>query len=797
MTFLNAIMLLGLAAIAIPIIIHILNRRKARVVEWGAMQFLQESLASRKSRILIEEIILMCMRCLLLGLLALALARPFLQTGRLLAGEGRDAQDIAILVDGSLSMTLDAGGKSNFQRALEEAHQVVEAARPGDAMSLVLAGPTPSSVIPSPLSNRQDVHRALDELTNAGGSLAALEAFGAATITLAAGANPAKKIVLITDGQSLGWDLPASQRWAFLAKQTEGLRGKPLVIVRTLQPPRQWKNAALAGLSFSRSIIGTDRPVSLTVTVANTGMGAISPEAVELLIDGAAAQSKPMAAITEGASSSVVFEPQFDLPGPHIVTARIHCEDDLPGDDAATRVVDVAKGLNVLVIEGVTSSKPLESSADFLRVAMAPAEERSDKARDLICPKVVSVADVAGIKDLAEYAVVVLADVPRLPAGLAKSLAEFADAGGGLLIGLGEKADKDFYNAWKCPRGKGLLGCKLIKVQDDTLGGEGGQEQAAHLAPNRFDHPALRLVNDPQYDLGEARVKRHWLIQADGQDESVAAGGFLDNGEPALMQRKLQRGFVLTAAFGLDKQFSELPLKESFTPLVHELLYYLAAPSQRPLNLQPGQQLVYAVPGQVKKGDVAEVIGPDGKRLPARLEQRGSQWLSYFHQTARPGLYRLALSDAALGELASRPAISGAGGPANGNASPPGAASMPATRGVPFAVLGDPDESKLQTLGDDDFRRAGQYVQLAQAQTLSELTSAIRGGAPGREIWQYVALAVLALLVAEIAATRYIAIRRKTHVSQAVVFGSDAVDAERFGAGGARPRKGRVQEVSR
>src|SRR5664279_5274093 len=78
MTFLNTIMLIGLVAVSIPIIIHLLNRRKARLVDWGAMRFLLASLAYRNRRIMIEEIILLAVRCLLLAVLALALARPFM-----------------------------------------------------------------------------------------------------------------------------------------------------------------------------------------------------------------------------------------------------------------------------------------------------------------------------------------------------------------------------------------------------------------------------------------------------------------------------------------------------------------------------------------------------------------------------------------------------------------------------------------------------------------------------------------------------------------------------------------------
>ena len=81
MSFLNLALLGGLAAIAIPIIIHLLNRRTAKVLDWGAMQFLLESVESRKKRIQLEEALLLAARCLLVGLLALAVARPFIPPG--------------------------------------------------------------------------------------------------------------------------------------------------------------------------------------------------------------------------------------------------------------------------------------------------------------------------------------------------------------------------------------------------------------------------------------------------------------------------------------------------------------------------------------------------------------------------------------------------------------------------------------------------------------------------------------------------------------------------------------------
>src|SRR5215468_11328665 len=100
MTFgLNTWMLAGLVALLIPPLIHLLNRRRYDVVDWGAMQFLQVSEVTRR-RILIEEVLLMALRMGLIAVLVLALAQPFTDRNVLSAG-GRPSRDVVLVFDGS------------------------------------------------------------------------------------------------------------------------------------------------------------------------------------------------------------------------------------------------------------------------------------------------------------------------------------------------------------------------------------------------------------------------------------------------------------------------------------------------------------------------------------------------------------------------------------------------------------------------------------------------------------------------------------------------------------------------
>src|SRR5215211_1782389 len=99
-TLLNAALLLGLVAVAIPPIIHLLNRKRFQVVRWGAMQFLQVSERTRR-RVFLEEVLLMLVRMGLIALMAVALAAP-VDTAWLfefLADRGR--RDVALVIDGS------------------------------------------------------------------------------------------------------------------------------------------------------------------------------------------------------------------------------------------------------------------------------------------------------------------------------------------------------------------------------------------------------------------------------------------------------------------------------------------------------------------------------------------------------------------------------------------------------------------------------------------------------------------------------------------------------------------------
>ncbi|MEO0417184.1 MAG: BatA domain-containing protein, partial [Verrucomicrobiota bacterium] len=326
MSFLNIALTLGLLGILIPILIHLLNRRSSKVVDWGAMNFLLESLAIRNRRIQLEEALLMATRCLLVGLLALALARPFIPPGGtipwlvvlpllLIAVVGLGVavvlhderkwryiiggvsllllmlcagliffekhfnlsrftpgarQDIAMIIDGSTSMTMQVDGMTNFDRAVGEAREIIQRAPRGHAFSIIVGGPSPTGKILDPTTDRAELEAVLESLEALDGSMATYHALTLASLSLARGDNPAKQIILITDEQDVGWETGKTGRWNFLRDAFKNLPSEPQIMLRKMPLPSYLRNLAITDVELSREIVGVDRPVEVKVTVENT-----------------------------------------------------------------------------------------------------------------------------------------------------------------------------------------------------------------------------------------------------------------------------------------------------------------------------------------------------------------------------------------------------------------------------------------------------------------------------------------------------------------------------------------------
>jgi hypothetical protein len=814
MIFLNALFLAGLAAVLVPLVIHLLNRVRARPVEWGAMRFLRQSLNVRRRRMQLEEALVLLVRCLAVALLALALARPFVRPAslfppwmilgaillpvallavgaafwsdpprrriflrasavllllaaaagwfearrgglpwRLAAGE----KDVVLVLDASASMGLRSEGRSTFDRAVEEALALIESLPRNDAVGVVWAGPAPRVCL-RPTADREALRKVLTDeaLKPSAGSMGALESLYAAARLLEESRNPEKLVVFITDGHRAGWDFEAERRWTFLAERFGKLPVPPRLLIRRLPMPEQVSDAMVADIALSRQVVGPDRPVGIEAVIANAGTLPVRPGTVELLVDGLlAGRADIRREIPVGAVERVKFQNRFDAAGRHVLSVRLGFEDDSPVNNSASRALDVLERVPILLVDGSPAERFFRGAAGFLRVALQPGSDSANSTNEpLIRAEVKSVREFSRLEDLSGYAVVVLANVARMPDATAAKLAGFVAAGGGLLIAPGERAEPEFYNAWRTGSGGLVPSARLAGRQTAT------REEPFRLDRLSCSHPALRIpVETMPQDAGRFLSSVCWNLETDPVDRDVRVGARFGGGSALLAERTHGLGRILMTAIAMDRHDSNLPTLKSFVPFAHELILDLAALNRPVLHLKPGDELVLkmklrkpfwgidpaAVSRAAAKQPLAlELAGPGSNRLAAAAQVLpDGDVLLRSSDTVEPGLYRLVI-------------------PASLRTSEPGKSPPAEPLEIPFSVGPSAEEARPGSLSEADLILARNRIGLVDAPDRQALARVSSGQAPGREMWRGLAVAALLGLLAEVALTRWVAIRRQT-----------------------------------
>lgn len=809
---------------------------------WGAMRFLHDSLVRRRRKILLEDILLLCIRCLLIMMLSLVAARPFVTPGSrvawfivlplltialamfaasfvlwryqrlryglttlsallfILAAAAlafeerfqsgifarRDARDMVLILDASDSMLLETDGVTNFHRAREEAAELVNSAPPGTAFSVVVGGSMPYAPLPRPLNDREAVLAVLHEVEPGRGLLRAPESFSLAAVALARGNNPGKEIYLFSDAQREGWRLDQGDgAWGAIRDALGKLPARPPVVMRRMATPDFIDSLAVTGISFCRRSIGLDRPVAIRVTVANHGSEIITSGDVRLTVEDAVYTRENPGRLPPGAKRDLTFEHQFTTAGAQVVTAEIVVGDDIAVDNIFQRIVTPVSRIRVLVVDGQPAAGGRESPSFFIRQALSPrgagqmppddtagAESDSGTKRSLVAPLVLAAEDIASSSELAPYALIILADVPRLPVAAATSLEEYVANGGNLLVAHGPGADAGFYNHWTVD-GEWVMPGKLGKqyfVPANT--GDAGEEQTG-IDPAGLQHPGLGVFADHAMDITDVVMRRYWrlvaLPEAAQEGKQPPPGATFGNGDPLLMENRLGAGRVLQLACSLDMRDSNFPATRGFVVFLHHLLYHLAATGVELLDVysRPGARLDLAGLAtsrnlEDRRGviesltgheltSLAVTAGPSGRKVRGRLTPYGTGKMAagmpdhlYFSIPAElaPGVHGVQIPEALQA-------------PFDGLLDDQGQ--------LPFALLREGNEGRVQPVLDHrDTGRLREYLLWREAGSMSELLRAMDGTRFGRELWRPLAFVAFFLLLGEIAASRWVARRRRT-----------------------------------
>jgi hypothetical protein len=653
MTFLNPILLAGLAAVSLPIIIHLLNRRRFQKVVWAAMRFIQASVEKNQKRMRIEDLILLALRCLLVALLALALARPALmsEAGGML---GQSKVTAVIILDHSRSMGMSDGTSTRLEKARRAAEQALESMPSGSATAVFLASDVVKPVIPEPTFDLNLARKVLREAALTDRSSDLFPALQQALDVLQGRLALRREIYLITDGQSAGWRQLTEIHRALEQARTE---------IRThliLVNEHEEKNLGLSELRLGGGLSPVGQPLRFEVQVANYGKEEARHARVSLAIDGeAASEEQSVDAIPPGSSKHVTLFGKLRTEGFHSVAARL-AGDRLPADDQRALAVRAIKELKVLLVDGEPGNEPRESEVFFVRNALVPVPP-GQAAEYFIQTTVVTGPEFPQAR-LDDFDAVVLANVADLSEVGTRNLESYLRRGGGLLIFPGVRVNVKYYDDELFRR------LRILPAAYGELRGEADQEDNfVTLQEKNYEHSIVSLWNDPAAGrLSSARFFRHYELLPEraretqtAQTPAAPATGSMDavgpaqvivkynDGTPAIMERSWGLGRVVQFSSTADTAWNDLPVRLAFVPLLHRAVGAVVSRQDEDLNIRVGEKLRRRVPADYLDKDAAIFKPRAGEVLRdlRRVELVNGWPTLQFENTDLAGIYDVSVGD--------------------------------------------------------------------------------------------------------------------------------------------------------
>jgi hypothetical protein len=590
-------MLWTLPLVAVPIIIHLLQRRRFRKVQFSAMEFLERALRRTRRRVLLEDMLLLLLRTLAVLLLILALARP--SSEGLPLALGRDARAELIVLDSSLSMDFRNDDQSTYERALGFASQRIGELDTNldDRAAVLRAGlVTDRLATGDPL----EVLTALRELERPDAVRGDLHgALVAATRTVSdLGMEAAQvRVTVLTDLQANLWNEESG-----IAAPLEELvaMGCTIDVVNCGLESRD--NVAVTSLSLSTSRLVSGDSCEATVVLRNFSSLPTEIQATLLVDDTPISTRKFTLSAQEQRDWTVPLAP-VEV-GARAIEVRLE-HDQLVADDARSATLTVDDGLKVVLVGQEASPSETPGAFDALQSYLQIGE------RSPLRPTAIPVAQLSE-NDLAEADLVILADPGPVPIRSVRALVPFVTRGGGLLIAVGPQTGQEELAA--------LLG--ELQGAGVSLGDPvNNLEEPARLGIELPNHPALRLFSDERWQPLLTEVPHYSFrpIVVDPQVEQPAQVALRFLGSNA----EVDSGAALV---GWNSGFGEVALLSATPhdtwnrmqevpggtlPLIYDLLFSLAPEPGYPTSYEVGAN--FSVTLDFPPTDT-ELINPEGLR---------------------------------------------------------------------------------------------------------------------------------------------------------------------------------------
>ncbi|MFN0061052.1 MAG: BatA domain-containing protein [Myxococcaceae bacterium] len=611
MTWAHPWLLLGTLLAAVPLLVHLFDRRRPKPHAFPTLAFVLRSQKRTAARLRLRRLLLYAARTLLLLALPLALARPSFRSASTAARAGTSPlAATAIIVDASFSMRYGAPN-SHFQRAVGEARSALQALRPEESVTLVWCDGDAKSV-PRPTFDRRELQALLDKGEPSFLWADVRACIDAALQALETSPLGGRRIVLISDFAAHGLRLEGNA--PLTAQAPTGTVPVDVWLRDVASTEGTLRNRALTGLSLEPSTYGGPLTYQWTLTARNFSPVEAKDVALELG-DGRSVFVRSFLEIPALGSARKVLTHRFERPG-QVSGEVILAPDALPEDDRQPFVLHLRGEHPVLLVNGAPQAVRYLDEAFFVETALrAPGSAFQVAIRD---------ADIGLREDFSKYALIFLLNVPAPGTEAIRRLTRFVENGGALFITAGDQVSVDAYNA----QFGSLLPRPLRAVRATA-------DAPVSIQLSEPIHPALAPFEGAAREgLLGARFWRYVQVEAKAQHPKEDVLFSLADGTPGLIVSKRGGGHVAWFCATLDRDWSDFAIRTSFLPLLQRLAETLLGglSEQSMLRARVGETLLLP---ETQEMPLAELQTTSGQRTPLTRTPQG--WTTPTLQA--PGVY--------------------------------------------------------------------------------------------------------------------------------------------------------------
>ena len=637
----------GVIGASIPIILHLLNRERARRLIFSTVRFIQMSHQTNVRRHKLKRWLLLLMRILILALLGVAFARPFFAAAPVITQKIGGKRNAVIILDTSYSMQYE----EVFKDAKAEGTKILGGLDSTDAACLILSSDKARVVAPlgSEFSHLRSALNTAEVTYEPTDYLDALQTANEILESIPIGQ---KQVYLISDMQKRGWE-------NFI--ETDKLN--PDVQIEFINVSiEQPKNLAITGISVPPVILNEQQASHLVARVHNYGDEPVESLPVRLFIDENMIQTVLLdiepddladavfkIAVSERWQDEATHTGWVELPEDRLVvdnkryftlqslqSIKVHAV----GNRSRTRSVYPPNATRTFGVD----SKP---ETFFMEMAFTAGS-------DAVPIDFSESTTVPNAATLARTDVLILADVARFSPSEADRIKTYVAAGGGLIVTVGDNFDADVYEQ-RLGGAEGLMPCNFVQAVGDAF----DREQFRVLATVKYEHPIFAPFKEPNHgDFGKARFYR--VFQAVPTADATVLAAY-DDGSPALFEKSYgdprrvsaagAPGRVLCFTSTIDREWNDLPIRAVYLPFLHEAIKYLALKDveTRP-DYRVGDSIELGVETETaarQRDRAIAVFNPNSVETRLQYDENNITTSVFYTDTTIPGIYSIHASGTA------------------------------------------------------------------------------------------------------------------------------------------------------